>query len=130
MIIYIASPYTSRADLQAAVNVQLDTFAVLLAIGHEPIAPLLSHYVDQRYPASYERWMQWCLAMVNVCDAVLRLPGDSLGADREVARAQQLGKLVFYSLEEIASRDSFIKRRAERAAKLAEFIRAARGRQP
>lgn len=102
MIIYIASPYSSYADKQAAVNVQIDAFAILRDLGHEPIAPLLSHYIDRRHPASYERWLQWCLAMVGVSDVVLRLPGDSDGADREVAEARRLGKPVVYSIDEIA----------------------------
>lgn len=102
MIIYIASPYTNYCDKQAAVDVQIDTFAILRDLGHEPIAPLLSHYIDQRHHASYERWMQWCLAMVGVCDVLLRLPGDSDGADREEAEARRLGKPVVYSIDEIA----------------------------
>lgn len=102
MIIYIASPYTNYADKQEAVNVQIDTFAILSDLGYEPIAPLLSHYIDQRHPASYERWMEWCLAMVGVCDVVLRLPGASDGADREVAEAKRLGKPVVHSIDEIA----------------------------
>ncbi len=101
MIIYIASPYLSYAIPQQAVTVQEDVFAILRDMGHEPIAPLLSHYIDLRHPASYERWMQWCLAIVGASDAVLRLPGMSSGADREVARAMELGKKVFYTFAEI-----------------------------
>lgn len=103
MIVYIASPYTAYADKQEAVSVQIDAFAILRDLGYEPIAPLLSHYIDQRHPASYERWLQWCLAMVGVCDVVLRLPGESAGADREAAEAKRLGKPVAYSIDEIAA---------------------------
>ncbi|MGD9726275.1 MAG: DUF1937 family protein [Nitrospiraceae bacterium] len=100
MIIYIASPYSVYTDKLDAVNAQIDVFAALLAAGHEPVAPLLSHYVDLRYPTSYERWMQWCLAIMRRCDAVLRLPGESAGADEEVARARLLGKPVYWSVDE------------------------------
>lgn len=103
MIIYIASPYTSHDDKQAAVNVQIDAFAALRDAGHQPIAPLLSHYVDERRPASYERWMQWCLAMVSVADLVVRLPGDSVGADLEVAEAKRRGIPVVYGVESIVN---------------------------
>ena len=102
MIIYIASPYTSYDDKQAAVNVQIDAFAALRDAGHQPIAPLLSHYVDECHPASYERWMQWCLAMVSVADLVVRLPGDSIGADLEVAEAKRRGIPVVYGVEAAA----------------------------
>lgn len=101
MIVYIASPYTAHADKQAAVDAQMDAFATLRDLGYEPIAPLLSHYIDQRHPASYERWLQWCLAMVAVSDVVLRLPGASNGADAEVAEAQRLGKPVVYGIDDL-----------------------------
>jgi hypothetical protein len=101
VIIYIASPYSGYADKQAAVNVQIDAFAALRDAGHQPIAPLLSHYVDERHPASYERWMEWCKVMVSVCDLLVRLPGKSDGADDEVAEARRLGKPVVYSIDEI-----------------------------
>jgi hypothetical protein len=103
MIVYIASPYTSHADKQSAVDAQIDAAGQLLLAGYEPIAPLLSHYIDLRYPLPYARWMQWCMALVAVSDAVLRLPGASVGADSEVARAQELGKPVAYSVQELAA---------------------------
>lgn len=103
MIIYIASPYSSYGDKQAAVNVQIDAFAALRDAGHQPIAPLLSHYVDQRHPASYERWMEWCKVMVSVSDMLLRVGGASDGADSEAAEARRLGKPVVYSLESIVN---------------------------
>lgn len=107
MIIYIASPYTACADKQDAVDVQIDAFAILRDLGHEPIAPLLSHYIDQRHPASYARWLQWCLAMVAVSDVVLRLPGASSGADAEVAEARRLGKRVVHSIDELTQPTSW-----------------------
>jgi hypothetical protein len=45
------------------------------------------------YPAA-ERLLQHC-------DAVLRLPGDSTGADQDVAIAQKRGLPVYYRVEEI-----------------------------
>lgn len=101
MIVYIASPYSACAEPLDAVSVQIDTFAILRDLGYQPIAPLLSHFVDVRHPAHYDRWMEWCLAMVGVCDVVLRLPGASSGADREEATAKQLGKPVVYSVDEL-----------------------------
>jgi hypothetical protein len=39
--------------------------------------------------------------LLEHCDAVLRLPGDSKGADQDVAIARERGLLVYHSLEEI-----------------------------
>jgi hypothetical protein len=41
------------------------------------------------------------LPWVSVADAVLRLPGTSPGADREVALALSLGIPVYYDIEEM-----------------------------
>jgi hypothetical protein len=38
---------------------------------------------------------------LKCCDAVLRLPGESTGADREVALAKELGIPVYYSIADI-----------------------------
>lgn len=42
--------------------------------------------------------------LLQHCDAVLRLPGDSRGADQDVAIAQRRGIPVYHSLEEIPVR--------------------------
>ena len=39
--------------------------------------------------------------LLQRCDAVLRLPGDSRGADQDVAIAKERGLHVYYSLDEI-----------------------------
>jgi hypothetical protein len=36
-----------------------------------------------------------------MCDAILRLPGESAGADEEVKLAKELGKPVFYSIVDL-----------------------------
>ena len=39
--------------------------------------------------------------LIERCDAILRLPGASKGADDDVAQAERLGIPVYYQLEEI-----------------------------
>src|SRR6185295_18408725 len=65
-----------------------------------PLVPHLSHYVDLCCTeiVPYEVWMQQTLAWVEVCDALLYL-GQSPGADRELARARELGIPIFSSVE-------------------------------
>lgn len=50
-----------------------------------------------------EDWYEMDLEIVGRCDAVLRLDGESKGADAEVTHALKLGKKVFYSVEEARS---------------------------
>jgi hypothetical protein len=46
-------------------------------------------------PVSYEEWMELDFVYVRAAYALLRLPGESPGADREVALARSLGRPVF-----------------------------------
>lgn len=39
--------------------------------------------------------------LITRCDAVLRLPGSSQGADEDVRLAQTLGLAVYYHLEDV-----------------------------
>lgn len=95
--VYIAGPYSGeQADHvhQAA----LVWFAVIHA-GHEAFVPHCWHLVHLIRPMPYEFWMARCLAWLEACDCLLRMPGQSPGADREVERAKQLGMPVFFGLE-------------------------------
>jgi hypothetical protein len=49
----------------------------------------------------YEFWLMQDLEWLAQCNAILRLPGDSPGADREVKRAEELELIVFRSIREI-----------------------------
>ena len=41
------------------------------------------------------------LQFLPFCDAVFRIAGESVGADREVARAEELGKIIYHFLDEV-----------------------------
>jgi hypothetical protein len=98
--VYIASPYT-KGDVAVNVKLQLDTFDELMTLGFAPHAPLYSHFQHMAHPRPYEDWLKNDLEWLPTCDCILRLPGESSGADREIARAKELGLLVFYSIKEL-----------------------------
>ncbi len=101
--VYVAGPYTSgdpcvnTRDAIAAGNLLLDA-------GYAPFVPHLSHFWHTCTPRTYEDWMALDLAWVVVADALLRLPGPSKGADREVAAAIGAGVPVFYSIQDLQER--------------------------
>ena len=39
--------------------------------------------------------------LLEKCDAILRIPGESRGADIEMSKARELGKIVFESLDDV-----------------------------
>ena len=98
-VIYIASPYTI-GDKMANVNVQIDAANVLMDNGICPILPLLSYFQHRKHPRPYEDWLEIDFEKVRRCDGVLRLPGKSDGANREVRLAYEIGKPVYFRIEE------------------------------
>ena len=50
-------------------------------------------FSEYQYPVAHR--------LLEKCDAVLRIPGESRGADLEMAKAKELGKIIFTSVEDI-----------------------------
>lgn len=98
--VYIASPYTI-GDTAVNVRRQIDAANELMDMGLLPFAPLMSHFHDMIHHRGWVSWMDWCLGWLESCDIILRLEGESRGADMEVARAKELGTSVCYSINEL-----------------------------
>jgi hypothetical protein len=88
--VYIAGPVT-HGDQEANVRAALAAADLVLAAGHWPYVPHLSWYWHRVSPKDYEVWMALDEVWLRACDAILRVPGSSPGADREVALAESLG---------------------------------------
>ena len=88
-LLYLAGPYS--ADPTVCTRVALITAtAIYERTEFVPVVPHLSHLWHLVTPMSYEDWLTIDLAILERCHAITRLPGESAGADREVARALQL----------------------------------------
>jgi hypothetical protein len=98
--VYIASPYT-LGDVAVNVKRQLDVADDLMTLGYAPFAPLYSHFQHMAHPRPYTDWIKIDLVWVKACDCVLRLEGESKGADGEVQYALDLGLPVFYTIEDL-----------------------------
>ncbi len=98
--VYIASPYT-KGDVAVNVKRQLDCYDELLDLGFIPFAPLYSHFQHMAHPRPYEQWMEIDFVWLEVCDCLLRLDGESSGADREVKFAEENNIKVFYNINDL-----------------------------
>lgn len=104
--VYVAGPY-SKGDIEANVNMAIDSANRLMDYGFIVFNPLLSHFHEVRHSRPYEDWMSQDMAFLPQCNAVLRNPGESPGADRETALARSLNIPVFTSVEELDEHFSF-----------------------
>jgi len=100
--VYVAGPYTSDPDA----NVRRAIGAgqrIRDELGALPFVPHLFHLWDAMIPNDYRFWMEMDFAWLRKCDALLRLPGESSGADEEVALAESLGLPVFHGFDALAA---------------------------
>ena len=97
MYVYIAGPYT-KPDPVANTRKAIAAGEAVATVGHFPFIPHLSMFWHLNHPHDYEFWMHQCFAWLEQCDTLIRLPGFSAGADREMAKAHELGIPIFVSV--------------------------------
>jgi hypothetical protein len=118
LLILIAGPYRSGTgddpDLMARNLARLEEAAwPVFAAGHIPMIgewvalPVLRSAGADGVtdPLAARVMYPTAQRLLQHCDAVLRLPGNSTGADQDVAIARELGLPVYYSVEDIPRPD-------------------------
>lgn len=98
--VYIASPYTIGNQLENT-HRQIHVAEILMNNGIVPFTPLFTHYHHELHPRSNESWLEWDFEWLKLCDCVLRLDGESRGADEEEKYAKSLGIPIFYDINEL-----------------------------
>jgi len=94
MRVYIAGPYT-KGDVAVNVRRALLMATRLLVMGHAPYVPHLNHLWHLIAPQLYDTWLALDMEWLTQSEAVVRLDGESEGADKEVAKAEELGIPVY-----------------------------------
>jgi len=98
--VYVAGPYT-KGDVVVNTRSAILAADALLEAGHHPYVPHLSHFWHLVAPRPYQDWLDLDLVWLRECDAVVRIPGESSGADMETAEARRLSIPVFGSVAEL-----------------------------
>lgn len=98
--VYVASPYTI-GDQAVNVATSMDIADTLMTLGFTPFIPLLNHFQHMMHPRPYTDWLDWGTQWLLQCDCVLRLPGESEGADIETQLAEIHGIPVFVSIDDV-----------------------------
>lgn len=98
--VYVAGPYTN-GDVAINVRNAYEAASRLADLGFAPFVPHATHFWHVIFPRPYEFWLDLDAQFLPCCQAVLRLPGPSNGADKEVDLARTLGIPVFTEIEEL-----------------------------
>lgn len=111
LLILIAGPYRSGTDGDpAAIARNLERLesaaAPLHRLGHVPmigewVALPTLRGLDESKAADGDVMYETAARLLQHCDAVLRLPGESSGADNDVAIARERGLPVYHRIEDV-----------------------------
>ncbi len=100
-LVYIAGPYT-KPDPVINTRVALGMWDTLwdsdLICPYVPHLSLLQHML---HPRDWSEWLEYDFRVIDHCQALFRIPGESKGADQEVAHATALGLPVFHTVGEL-----------------------------
>ncbi len=98
--VYVAGP-VSKGDMAHNIHQAIDAADKLMAVGYTVFVPHLTffwHLINgMRF--EHEKWMAQDFAWLELCNALIRLPGESKGADMEVDFCKEHSIPVFYSIE-------------------------------
>lgn len=103
-IVYIASPYT-KGDQAENVAAQMKAASELIHWGFAPYWPLCSHFLHMFHPQKYGTWMDIDMGFLRLADILLRIPGESHGADLEISRAIELKIPIYYDVISLVSNE-------------------------
>lgn len=93
-MLYVAGPYTNPDPVVNTHRAARFATAVWDEGHWVPMVPHLSLLWHMVTPRDVDHWYELDLHQMAHCDAIVRLPGASSGADREMAVASELGLRV------------------------------------
>jgi hypothetical protein len=99
---YIAGPL-SIGDQALNVRRAIDAAETLLSSGVIPFVPHLTHFWHLIYDHNWETWLKIDEEILTRCDCILRIPGESSGADRECNLAYHKNIPVFIDIDSLVS---------------------------
>ena len=104
--IYISGPI-SKGDPQRNFISAENAHRELIDAGFAPLNPVLTMTLRFADEIAHETWIDVDLPWVASSDAILRLPGESVGADMETAYAREIGVPVYVDIADlIADREA------------------------
>jgi hypothetical protein len=114
LLILISGPYLTgtdgdevkiRKNLEAMESYALPLFKKghLAMVGEWAAWPVIKsaggdthsspEFTEYQYPVAHR--------LLEKCDAILRIPGESRGADLEMEKARQMGKIIFTDVDQV-----------------------------
>ena len=108
--VYVAGPI-SKGVWEENMQMAAKAFNMLVYAGMVPFVPQATSLLNNTYISEgitvspnddYQFWLEYDFAYIrDVCDALLLLPGESWGGEREVEFVNSLGKPIFDNISDL-----------------------------
>src|SRR3954463_14934759 len=98
--VYVAGPITKGVVMHNIYNA-IKIGDQLLALGFAPFIPHVTCLWDIVSPHSYEDWCKRDDEWLKQCQVILRMEGESKGADAECSLGRSSGIPIVYSVAEL-----------------------------
>lgn len=96
--VYISGPYT-KGDVVENVRKAIDAAEIISRLGHIPFVPHLTHFWHMIHLHDYKFWLDYDIEWLMMCDCMIRLPGESKGADIEEEAAEKYGIPIYCGID-------------------------------
>ena len=101
--VYIAGPMTNGTGAffnMAKIHEAIEAHFTLIKLGFVPLCPQLTVFGEFMQPndVPYGQWLELDRCYIDDTDVVLRIEGESKGADSECDYARSIGKPVVHGL--------------------------------
>ena len=107
--VYVAGPYSASNVISVLENIRagIELSTRVLLLGYAPFCPWLDYHftlmLREGEKLSVDDYYKYSMAWLEASDAVLLVPGweKSIGTQKEIKRATELGIPIFYDLMEL-----------------------------
>jgi hypothetical protein len=102
LLVYLATPITA-GNRNKNYYEACEAERILMLKGFAPCNPAHTMVLPFAWQPEFTHsmWLDCCFPLIERCDALLRLPGYSVGADAECTHAKNKNIPLFYSIEEL-----------------------------
>lgn len=97
--VFVSGPYSN--NIEENLNNVIEVSNKLIDMGFVPVIPHFYHYIEVKHEKPYDVWLNCALGLLERSDIYFRLPGESPGADKEEAFADELDMVKYYSIDDL-----------------------------
>jgi hypothetical protein len=100
-LIFVSGPLMTGGNTARNIERAVETGIEIAEMGAVPFIPHLYYHANKISPHSEQWWLSLGFKMITICDALYVFDINSNGGRKEMIKAQECGKPVFFEMKEL-----------------------------